>query len=75
MATSHFPQSGVATPKLNDELNCKSKYEINGKRKNWGTLLSSEHFGGRKACGGSEMGTRKIDKQVNYSHRLAQAKQ
>jgi hypothetical protein len=30
---------------------------------------------GRKACWSSEMGTRKIDKQVNFSHRLAQFKQ
>jgi hypothetical protein len=54
---------------------CKSKGENNGRRRSWGTLLGSQHFEGRGACRGSEMGTRKIDKQLNYSHELAQTKQ
>jgi hypothetical protein len=32
-------------------------------------------FQGRGACWSSKMGIRKIDKQVNYSHELAQTKQ
>jgi hypothetical protein len=38
-------------------------------------LLSSQHFGGRRVCWSFEMGTRTIDKQVNYSKKLAQTKQ
>ncbi len=51
------------------------KGENNGRTRSWGTLLDSQHFGGRRACWSSGMGTRKSDKQVNYSHRLAQTKQ
>jgi hypothetical protein len=36
---------------------------------------SSQHFGGKGACQSSEIGTRKGDKQVNYSHGPAQTKQ
>ncbi len=36
---------------------------------------SSQHFGGRGVCWNFGMGTRKIDKQVNYSHGPAQIKQ
>jgi hypothetical protein len=35
----------------------------------------SQHFGGKKVCGSFGMGTKKNDKQVNYLHKLAQAKQ
>jgi hypothetical protein len=35
----------------------------------------SQHFEGRGACWSSEMGTRMNDKQINYSHELAQTKQ
>jgi hypothetical protein len=45
------------------------------KGKELGTFFGSQHFGGRGACWSSRMGTRKIDKQVNHSHRLAQTKQ
>jgi len=38
-------------------------------------LFGSQHFGGRGVCCSSEMGTRKSDKQFNYSHGLAQTKQ
>ncbi len=38
-------------------------------------LSSSQHFGGRRACWSSGMGTRKIDKQLNYSHEPTQTKQ
>jgi len=50
------------------------KHENNKRIKNWGRLLSSQHFKGRGACWSSEMGSRKSDKQVNYSHELAQTK-
>ncbi len=36
---------------------------------------SLQHFGGRGACWNFRMGTRKIDKQLNYSHGPAQTKQ
>ncbi len=38
-------------------------------------LLSSQHFGGRGACQSSRIGTRKNDKQINYSHIPTQIKQ
>jgi hypothetical protein len=34
-----------------------------------------QHFGGRRACWSSEMGTRTGDKWVNYSHEPTQTKQ
>jgi len=33
------------------------------------------HFGGKRACWSFGMGTRKIDKQINYSYEPAQTKQ
>jgi hypothetical protein len=51
------------------------KGENNERTRSWGTLLGSQHFGSRGACWSFGMGIRKSDKQVNYSHRLAQAKQ
>ncbi len=41
---------------------------VNNTRKNWGTFLSSQHFGGRGVLELQD-GTRKIDKQFNYSHK------
>jgi hypothetical protein len=46
------------------------KGENNGRIRSWGTLLGSQHFGGKRVCWSSGMGTRKSDKQVNYSHKL-----
>ncbi len=51
------------------------KGENNGRIKSWGTLPNSQHFGGRGVCWNYGMETRKSDKQVNYSHGLAQIKQ
>jgi hypothetical protein len=51
------------------------KGENNRRTRSWGTLLGSKHFQGRGACWSSRMGTRKSDKQVNYSHGPAQTKQ
>jgi hypothetical protein len=62
------------TPKLFGRFNCESKCENNERIRSWGTFPSSQHFGGRRACWSSGMGIRKNDKQVNYSHRLAQTK-
>jgi hypothetical protein len=62
-------------PKFLNRLNYKSKDEDNERRRNWGALPGSQHFGGRRVCYNSKMGIRKIDKQVNYSHRHAQTKQ
>ncbi len=42
-------------PKLLDGLNCKSKGEDNGKKKNRGVLPSSLHFRGRGVCWSSGM--------------------
>jgi hypothetical protein len=61
-----------APPKLLDGLNCKSKDENIGRRRNWGALPGLQHFKGRGACWNFGMRTKKIDKQVNYSHELAQ---
>ncbi len=38
-------------------------------------LFGSQHFRGIRVCQSSRMGTRKINKQLNYSHGLAQTKQ
>ncbi len=56
------------TPNLLDGFNCKSKGDDNGRRRSWGALPGSQHFRGRGVCWSFGMGTRKIDKQVNYSH-------
>ncbi len=45
------------------------------KEKATGTLRNSQHFGGKRACWSSKMGTKNINKQLNYSHKLAQTKQ
>ncbi len=68
-------QEKWCTPKLLDGLNWKSKGEDSGRKRNWGTFPSSQHFEGRGVFWNSKMGTRKIDKQVNYSHKPAQTKQ
>ncbi len=47
---------GWCTTKLLDGLNYESKGEDNGRKKSWGALLSSQHFGGRGACWSFEMG-------------------
>jgi hypothetical protein len=60
--------------KFFDGLNYKSKSEDNG-RWSWGMFPDSQQFRGRKACWSFEIGTKKIDKQFNYSHRLALTKQ
>jgi hypothetical protein len=38
------------TPKFLDKLNYKSKAANNGRIRSWGTLLGSQHFGGRRVC-------------------------
>jgi hypothetical protein len=62
-------------PTLLERLKCKFQSENGGRKNSLGTFYSLEHFGGRGVCWSSGMGTRKSDKQVNYSHRLAQTKQ
>jgi hypothetical protein len=59
------------TPKLLDGFNCGSKGEDIGRKRSWGAFVGSQHFEGRGVCWNSSMGTRKIDKQFNYSHGLA----
>jgi hypothetical protein len=49
--------------------------EHNRRMKSWGTLPGSQHFGGKGAGWSSEIGARKSDKQVKYSHGLTQTKQ
>jgi hypothetical protein len=53
----------------------KSKGENSGRKRNRGMFLGSQDFKGRKVCWSSKMGTRKIDKQFNYSHEPTQTKQ
>jgi hypothetical protein len=49
--------------------------EHNGRMRSWGTFFGSQHFEGRGAWWSFEIGIRKSDKQVNYSHGPAQTKQ
>ncbi len=44
-------------------------------RRSWGALLDLQHFGCKGACWSSGIGITKNDKQINYSHGLAQTKQ
>jgi hypothetical protein len=55
--------------------NYESKGENNERRRSSGVLLDSQHFRVRGVCWSSKMGTKKIDKQIIYSHELAQTKQ
>ncbi len=71
----HYLHGIWRTPKIFDGLNYESKEEDNRRKRSWGVLFGSQHLGGRGACWSSEMGIRKIDKQVNYSHGPAQTKQ
>jgi len=61
-------------PKLLDGFNCESKGENIGRRRSWGASLGSEYFGGRRARWSFGMGTKKIEKQVNYSYGPSQTK-
>ncbi len=54
----HFDASWC-TPKLLDGLNYKPNGEDNGRKRSWGTLTSSQHFGGREAYWSSKMGLRR----------------
>jgi hypothetical protein len=49
--------------------------ENNERIMSWGTVLGSQHFGGRGPCGSFKMGTRMNDKWVNYSHKPTQIEQ
>jgi hypothetical protein len=40
-------------PKLLDRLKCEFKGENNGRRRNWGMLLNSQHFRGVKGRAGA----------------------
>jgi hypothetical protein len=62
------------TPRLLDGLNYESKGENNERKRSWGVLFSSQHFGGRGVCWSFEIGTGKSDKQVNYSRGSIQTK-
>ncbi len=50
------------TPKFLDRFNYESKGENNERKKSWGALSSSHHFGGRGACWSSEMGLQRLKK-------------
>ncbi len=63
------------TPKLLNGFNYKSKGDDNGRRRSWGAFPGLQHFGGRGVCWNFRMGTKKINKEVNYLHGLAQTKQ
>ncbi len=63
------------TPKLLDRFNYESKGENSRRIKSWGTLLDSQHFGGKGACWSSRMGTKMSDKHINYLHGPTQTKQ
>jgi len=66
-STSFFlPLLSLTHPTLFERFKCKFENENIERRKSWGTLISSQHFEGRRVCQSSKMGTRKSDKQVNY---------
>jgi hypothetical protein len=48
------------TPKFLDGFNYESKRENNIRKRSWGSLLSSQHFGSRGACWSSRMGLRRM---------------
>jgi hypothetical protein len=45
-----------------------------GDKKSWGAFPGLQHFKGKKVCQSFEMGTIKIDKQINYSYKPTQTK-
>jgi hypothetical protein len=51
------------------------KCENNERIRNWGKLPGSQHFGVEGVWWNSMMGTKKSDKQINYSQRPTQTKQ
>jgi hypothetical protein len=53
------------------ESTLNPKGENNERIGSCSTLFGSQHFGGRGLCWSFGMGTKKSDKQVNYSHELA----
>jgi hypothetical protein len=61
-----------APPNSLMDLTISPKGENNKRIKNWVVFFSSQHLGGRGACWIFRMGTRKSDKQVNYSHEPTQ---
>jgi hypothetical protein len=52
----------VTHPQAPKWIHRKSKGENSGRRRSWGTLFGSQHFGGRGVCWSFWMGTRKSDK-------------
>ncbi len=48
----------LCTPKLLEKFKCAFKVENNKRRKNWGTIPSSQHYKGEKGVLSSGMGTR-----------------
>jgi hypothetical protein len=75
MEIANGDDGSVTHPQAPRWTHYKSKGEYSERRKSWGALPNSLHFGGRGVCWSSGMGTRKIDKQLNYSHEPAQTKQ
>ncbi len=67
-----YLESLWCTPKLLDGFNYESKGDDSRRRQSWGALPGSQHFGGRRAFWCSGMGTRKINKKINYLHGLTQ---
>jgi hypothetical protein len=57
------------TTKLLDGFNCEFEGKDNGR--SWGVFFGSQDFEGRRACWSSGIRTRRINKQINYSHRFA----
>jgi hypothetical protein len=71
LSIGHF----LTHPKLLDGLNFESKGWKQRKDKELGTLFNSQHFGAKVVCWNSRIGSKKSDKQVNYSHIPTQTKQ
>jgi hypothetical protein len=65
----------LCDPKLLNGLKCQFKVKTSDGQRVGACSLARNTFGGRGACWSSGMGTRKSDKQVNYSYEPAQTTQ
>ncbi len=60
MGLDTFHGEWMTCPELLNGLNYKSKGEDSERKRSWGALPSSQHFGGRRACCSSKMGLGRI---------------
>jgi hypothetical protein len=58
----NYDNPSLKHPKLLEILKCESKGEKNERRKDWGMILSLQHFGVRRVPWSSRMGPTTNDK-------------